>query len=121
MKKIVLTVVAMLSLTFAHAEDEKVNMVNRIQAYNMHVNYDRLAQSLGLTMDQKEAVEDIHRTFIIEMRNAGEAPNDERPEMVKKAVYRDLQNMQVVLNKEQYKKYNAILNATLNNRGLTVK
>lgn len=42
MKKIVLTLVAVMSLTMGFAADTKNNTNAELQAYNMSVNYDRL-------------------------------------------------------------------------------
>jgi hypothetical protein len=118
MKKIVLTVVAVLSMTMAFAEDENTNAVNNVQAYNMNVNYDKLADCLSLTMDQEEAVEDVHKTFCAEMMNAAVASKDERKEMMDKAINKDLRYMHYILSDKQYRKYLMLLNTTINNRGL---
>ena len=61
MKKIVLTVVAMLSMTLAFADGEKSNMSNEAKVYDMSVNYRKLAICLGLDFDQMDAVEMIRR------------------------------------------------------------
>ena len=113
MKKIVLTLVAMLSMTMAFAEGENTNVVNDIQAYDMTVNYRKLGQALGLTLDQMESVEDVHKTFCAEMLNAAVAPKDDR-----KAMEKDLKYMHYILDRDQYRKYLLLLNATINNRGL---
>lgn len=118
MKKIVLTLVAMLSMTMAFAEGENTNVVNDIQAYDMTVNYRKLGQTLGLTLDQMESVEDVHKTFCAEMLNAAVAPKDDRKAMVNKAIEKDLKYMHYILDRDQYRKYLLLLNATINNRGL---
>lgn len=118
MKKIVLTVVALLSMTMAFADGENVNNVNEMEAYNFSINSYKLGVALGLNLDQAEAVSDIEKQFGIEMKNAGEANKDQRPEMVKKAVNKNLSYMHAVLTDQQYHKYLMLLNLTLNNRGL---
>ena len=118
MKKIVLTIVAMLSMTFAYAENENVNAVNDVKTYDMSLNYKRLAVCLGLNLDQMEAVEDIHQTFCAEMMNAATASKDEKAEMVQSALKKDLTYMRYVLDEKQYRKYETLLNVTFNNRGL---
>ena len=118
MKKIVLTVVAMLSMTMAFADGENVNNINETEAYNFSINNYKLSVALGLNLDQTEAVSDIEKTFSFEMKNAGEANNEQRPEMVKKAVNKNLSYMHAVLNDQQYHKYLTLLNMTLSNRGL---
>ena len=118
MKKIVLTIVAMLSMTMAFAEDENTNAVNNVQAYNLNVNYDKLADCLGLTYDQQEAVEDVHKSFCADMMNAAVASKDERKAIMDKAIDKDLKYMHYILNDKQYRKYLLLLNTTINNRGL---
>jgi len=118
MKKIVLVVMAMLSLTNMNAENENTNMTQNTAAYDMTVNIRRLAVTLGLTLDQMEAVEDIHRNFQNEMMLAAYAEKDERGELVDKAVKKDLRYMHYVLNQKQYKTYQLLLQTTLVNRGL---
>ncbi|MDO4160417.1 MAG: hypothetical protein Q4D41_08175 [Prevotellaceae bacterium] len=118
MKRLFLTVVAVLSMTMTFAEDEKLNTVNSVNAYNMDVNYGKLADCLGLSMDQLESVQDIHTSFCAEMMNAASANADERKAMVEKAVEKDLKHMRYVLTTDQYRKYLMLINATFNNRGL---
>ena len=118
MKRLFLSVVAVLSMTMAFAENEKLNNTESTNAYNMAVNYGKLAESLGLSIDQAEAVQDIHTSFCADMMNAAGANADEREAMVKKAVEKDLKYMRTVLTEEQYRSYLRLLNATFMNRGL---
>jgi hypothetical protein len=118
MKKIVLMLVAMFTMTMAYAENENVTNTLGVEAYDMSVNIRKLAVTLGMTIDQMEAVEDIHRNFCNEMLLAAHADKGEREELVDKAVKKDIRYMHYVLNKEQYRKYLILLNATLRNRGL---
>ena len=118
MKKIVLVVVAMLSMTMSYAENENANNTLGVEAYDMSVNIRKLAVTLDMTIEQMEAVEDIHRNFCNEMMLAAHADKSEREAMVDKAVKKDVRYMHYVLNKEQYRKYLILLNATLRNRGL---
>ena len=118
MKKIVLMVVAIFTMTTSFAENENNNAVNNVQAYDMTVNMRKLAVTLGLTTDQVEAVQDIHTAFCNDMMLAANAPSDERKELVDQAVKKDARYMHYILNDKQYKKYLMLLNATLVNRGL---
>ena len=118
MKKIVLTVVAMMSMTMAFAENENNNTVEAVNAYDMSVNSRKLAVTLGLNYDQMEAVEDIHRQFCNEMMLAAQATGDERSQQVDKAVKKDMRYMGYVLDKKQYRQYQLLLNTTLENHGL---
>ena len=110
--------VAMLSMTMAYAEGENANSVNNVAAYDMSVNMNKLSQALSLTDDQKEAVADINHTFAAEMMFAAQYSNDQRREMVKKAIEKNVAWMNYVLNENQRRTYLKLLNTTINNRGL---
>ena len=115
MKKIVLTLVALLSMTAAMAENEKTEAVNYVQAYDMNINMNSLAQSF----DQQDVVKDINRTFNAELKNAAVASNaEERKALFDKAVAKDLKSLRTVLSDYQYRRYVMLLNVTLTNRGV---
>ena len=115
MKKIVLTLVALMSMTTIFAENEGMNTT---EAYNMTVNMKNLARTLNLSKDQIESVAEVHKTFSSEMVFAAQYGKEERTKMVEKAVNKDLAYMNYILNKDQYRKYVMLLNTTLTNRGL---
>ena len=115
MKKIVLTLVALMSMTTIFAENEGMNTT---EAYNMTVNMKMLARTLNLSQDQVESVTEVHKTFSSEMVFAAQYGKEERSKMVEKAVNKDLAYMNYILNKDQYRKYVMLLNTTLVNRGL---
>ena len=118
MKRLFLTVMAVLSMTMTFAENEELNTVSNANAYKMTVNYSRLADALELSFDQLEAVQDIHSEFCADMMNAGVANADERKVLVEKALKKDLKHMHSVLSDTQYRTYLTLLNATIVNRGL---
>lgn len=113
-----LTVMAVLSMTVTFAENEELNTVSNANAYKMTVNYGKLADALGLSLDQQEAVQDIHSEFCADMYNAGNANEDERKGLVKKALDKDLKHMRSVLSDNQYRTYLMLLNTTIVNHGL---
>ena len=115
MKKIVLTLVALMSMTTIFAENEGMNTT---EAYNMTVNMKNLARTLNLSKDQVESVAEVHKTFSSEMMLAAQYGKEERTKMVEKAINKDLAYMNYILNKDQYRKYVMLLNMTLVNRGL---
>lgn len=115
MKKIVLTLVALMSMTTIFAENEGMNTT---EAYNMTVNMKNLARALNLSQDQVEGVAEVHKTFSSEMMFAAQYGKEERSKMVEKAINKDLAYMNYILNKDQYRKYVMLLNTTLVNRGL---
>ena len=111
--------VAMLSMTMAFAEGENVNSVNNLAAYDMSCNMNKLAEALSLTADQREAVDNIYETFAAEMMFAAQYySNDQRKEMVNKAINKNIAWMNYVLNDKQRRTYLMLLNTTINNRGL---
>lgn len=120
MKKIVLTMIAMMSLTVAFAETPKSNAVNNANAanYDMTVDYGRLGVVLSLDIDQLESVKSIHDQYIKAMKKVANAPEAERKALVKKVSEKELAQMRYILDRDQYRKYNMLINATLNNRGL---
>jgi hypothetical protein len=118
MKKIVLTIVALMSMTMTFAENESAANLNTTEAYNMTVNMRQLARALNLSNDQVESVAEVHKTFSAEMMFAAQYGKDERAKMMDKAINKDLAYMNYILNKDQYRKYLRLLNVTLVNRGL---
>ncbi len=118
MKKMILTMIAMFSMTMTFAENENTNALNGTEAYNMTVNMNQLARTLGLSSDQVEGVAEVHKTFSAEMVNAAHYGKEDRAKMIDKAIIKDLAYMNYMLSKEQYRKYVMLLNVTLVNRGL---
>lgn len=118
MKRLFLTMVAVLSMTMTFAENENAASVNNTEAYDMTVNMRKLAVALGLNKDQMESVAEIHKTFAAEMMFAAQSKGEERQKMVEKAINKDLAYMDYILSHDQYRKYVMLLNVTLLNRGL---
>ncbi len=108
----------MLSLTLTFAENENMNSVNNVEAYDLSVNMGQLGKALNLADDQKEAVAEIHKTFCAEMMFATQYGKEERDARVDAAIKKDLGFMNYILNRDQYKTYVMLLNLTMNNRGL---
>ena len=118
MKRLILTVVAALTLTATFAKDEKANNVNNANAYDMTVNMSKLGDALKLSVDQMESVADVHHTFCGEMLIASQANEEDRKALMDKAISKDLKYMHYLLNDKQYRTYVMLLKTTLNNRGL---
>ncbi|EID33533.1 MAG: hypothetical protein HXO52_01635 [Prevotella sp.] len=118
MKKIVLTVVAVMSMTMAFAAGENDNNTATTNAYKFNLSTYALSRALNLNQDQVDVVEDINRTFSAEMMNAAVSDSSEREAKVNAAIKKDLSYMHYVLNNSQYREYVKLLNVTLNNRGL---
>ncbi|MBR1389649.1 MAG: hypothetical protein IJ569_08525 [Prevotella sp.] len=118
MKKMILTLVAMLSMTTAFAEGETAASVSNMEAYQMNINMNKLSDALGLADDQKEVVESIHHTFGAELMFAAQYSNNERRMYIDRAISNDVKWMRYVLTDSQMRTYLVLLNATINNRGL---
>ena len=118
MKKMILTMVAMLSMTAAFAEGEKMAEVSNLETYEMNVNMDRLSKALRLTDEQRDAVEEVHHTFAAELKFAAVYGDKKRDAMVKRAISNDVKWMRYILTKDQMRTYRTLLNATMKNRGL---
>ena len=114
----ILTLVAMLSMTTAFAEGEKATNANNVEAYELNINMNKLFAALDLANDQKEAVADIHHTFASELMFAAQYANNDRKALVARAIENDVKWMRYVLNDKQYRTYLTLLNATLSNRGI---
>ncbi len=114
----ILTLVAMLSMTTAFAEGENTAKVESMEAYKLNINMDKLSSALDLADDQKEAVADIHHTFAAELMFAAQYGKNDRKALVERAISNDVKWMRYVLNDKQYHIYLTLLNSTINNRGL---
>ncbi len=78
----------------------------------------KLSDALNLTMDQKEAVENIHYVFNTQMMYAAKYGSTDRDAIVKRAIDTDIKRMSYVLNDAQMHKYMELLNTTIRNRGI---
>lgn len=126
MKKVILTVVAMMTFTLSFAENgtekeaafDRFWSVGNVENYDMTFDMRRLAAKLDLTSDQMEVIEVIQDNFNSEMLNAATARGFERRALVRQAVKKDAHQMQRVLNDEQFQTYMMLLGTTLRNKGL---
>ena len=123
MRKIVFTLAALMSMTFAFAEggsNTKANVAaaEEAQKYEMNISMTSLARTLELDYDEIDAVNSFIDSFASDMKKAGEAQGEDRDMLFKKAIKRNLAYMHAVLSYDQYTKYLRLLNTTLNNRGL---
>ena len=118
MKKFVLMVVAMMSLSMGFAKTGNHSEVNDADRYDMTIDMRRLAATLDLDENQMDAVQVIHEIFTNEMQSASAVRYFERPKMVHEAVRKDVHHMHSVLNDKQFRTYMVLLMTTLRNRGL---
>lgn len=119
MKKIVLALMAVLSMTSVYAADENGNAKNMNDVYEMNFNIFSLSNALELQSGQFELVRNGQETFNKEMSQAKYAKDEaSRKAIVDKALARNVKYMSDVLDRTQYHKYLMLLNATINNRGI---
>lgn len=119
MKRIVLSMIVMMSMTLAYADNEENNAVENLQAYEMHVSMRSLGRALSLNLDQYDFVEDAMDAFAADLMTIATADGADRKAMLNNAVNKNLLAARGILNKAQYRKYVMLLNSTLRNRKLT--
>lgn len=113
MKKIIVTLVAMMAVTFSFAETNS-NKVDR--RYDMSCNMDRLSEVLALDENQADAVESIHNNFNTELQSLASVRGPLQRHMLHQAVRKDAHQMKQVLNDKQFALYMRIVFNTLRNR-----
>lgn len=115
----VLTIVAMLSMTMTFATTTPTT-TNDAATYSFNVNNNALARSLKLNEEQEYFVNIITSRFEYDMKRAGKATDADRQKKLRKAVKHNLGQMSQILTREQFRKYLTIINATFVNRGITI-
>ena len=122
MKKIAISVVTMMMVTFGYAETNqghRMMFMDRQPAnYDMSFDVNRLAAKLDLDAYQMEAVQVIQNCFNDEVQEAATSRGLQRRHLVHQAVRKDVQQMRRVLNEDQFETYMMLLGATLKNKGL---
>ena len=115
MKKIIVTLVAMMAVTFSFAETNSNKVDKR---YDMSCNMDRLSEVLALDENQEDAVESIHNNFNTELQSLASVRGPLQRHMLHQAVRKDAHQMKQVLNDKQFALYMRIVFNTLRNRQL---
>ena len=121
MKKIAISVVTMMMVTFGYAETNQgrrmIMMDRQPASYDMSFDVNRLADKLDLDADQMEMVQVIQNCFNNEVQEAATTRGLQRRHLIHQAVRKDVQQMQRVLNDEQFGTYMMLLGVTLQNKG----
>ncbi len=112
MKKMILTLVAMMAMTSGSAKS------NESKRFDMSCDIYRLSVTLDLDEEQMDAVEMIQDNFSNEMQSLASQQGLWQRVNIHKAVRKDAEQMRQVLNDEQFHTYMRILMATLHNRNL---
>lgn len=95
------------------------NKIESTEAYHINVNTESLTRTLETNKDQNDAIANIMEIFSAQMENTRVEDNaTTRAKMLNNTINMNLMYMRQVLTNEQYKKYLAILNSTMHNRGL---
>ena len=115
MKKIIVTMVAMMAVTFSFAETNSNKVDKR---YDMSCNMERLSEVLALDENQTDAVESIHNNFNTELQSLASVRGPLQRHMLHQAVRKDAHQMKQVLNDKQFALYMRIVFNTLRNRQL---
>lgn len=116
----ILTMVAMLSLTTSFAAKAKMDKVNDMKVYEWNVNMHKLSDALSLSAEQEDVVTEIHRRFARDLWAAARTRKNDRKERVEKALDKNVMRMRSILDNKQMRTYLTILNVTVNNRGLNM-
>lgn len=82
-----------------------------------NINVNKLGKYLKLNSDQSQEVSNICDYFTEQMSKATTAKKDKDAKL-RNAVYGNLKLMKQTLNAEQYAKYAALMNITLQNKGI---
>ncbi|MBQ6767608.1 MAG: hypothetical protein IJP46_02935 [Prevotella sp.] len=115
MKKIVLTMAAMMVFTFGSAETRMENTDTR---FDMSCDMRRLSAVLDLNEWQMEAVEAIQNIFNDKIQQLQSVRGPQRRFFVHQAVRTDAHQMKRVLNDKQFDTYMRLLLTTLRNKHL---
>ena len=118
MKKVFMTLVAVMAVSVSMVAAPKAEKNAEPTKYTIDFNSRSIARYLSMSNDQVADMERIHDNFSREMKKAEQADDANRDKLTKKAILRDISYMRIILNETQFRKYNAVLNATLTNRGL---
>ena len=134
MKKVLLTIIALMAVTVSFAETKSSNNENvessyigfdrinfdklNAERFDMSCDMRRLAATLDLNDWQMEAVEAIQNTFNNEMQSLASVKGPKCRHMVHQAVRKDAQQMKRVLNDKQFNTYMTLLVTTLQNKHL---
>ena len=122
MKKIALTMVAMMAFAISFAETKvnnvDINVNNVDNRFDMSCDMIRLSAVLDLSEWQMEAVEVIQNNFNNEIQSLASVRGPMRRHMVHQAVRKDANQMKRVLNDKQFDTYMRLLVTTLQNKHL---
>lgn len=119
MKKIILTVVAAMTMTLGFAET-KNNQAEQVQSvetsFDLSFDVRRLADKLQLTSEQIEAVQAISNSLNRELETAAQTKGFGQMIQTEKAIGKDMRHMRRILNDKQYNTYVMLMGTTIRNQ-----
>lgn len=122
MKKMIIAVAAIMMATANVNAQEKVENVNVNNetpiSYEFNVNIRSLSRYLNLTQEQEEIMEYASDNFKYSVRRLERAKEEKRPARMQTALYTNLAYAHKCMDAQQYRKYLALMNTSLKNKGL---
>ena len=120
MKRLFLMMVIIFTMgVCTFAENNNTADVENIAKYDLKINNRKLAVYLNLTTDQMDAGAEVSNEFTNDMKFAAvECNENNRKQVTKNVITKNVTHMRYILNNEQMRKYLKVLNVTMVNRGL---
>ena len=120
MKKMIIAVVAIMMAAATINAQEKVETVNNVNPvnYNFNINMRSLSRYLNLSQDQMEVMEYASDNFGYSVKRLEYTKAEKRGARMQKALNINLSYAHKFLDAGQYRKYLALMNNSLKNKGL---
>lgn len=120
MKKMIIAVVAIIMATATINAQEKLDTVNNVTPinYDFNINMRSLSRYLNLSADQMDAMEYASDNFGYSVKRLERTKVEKRGARMQKALNINLAFAHKFLDDAQYRKYLALMNNSLRNKGL---
>ena len=120
MKKMIIAVAAIMMAAANINAQEKVETVNNVTPinYDFNVNMRSLSRYLDLSQDQMEVMEYASENFCNSVKRLERTKEEKRGARMQKALNINLAYAHKFLEPAQYRKYLALMNNSLKNKGL---
>ena len=120
MKKMIIAVAAIMMAAANINAQEKVETVNNVTPvnYNFNINMRSLSRYLNLSQDQMEVMEYASDNFGYSVKRLKRTKVEKRGARMQKALNINLAFAHKCLDEVQYRKYLALMNNSLKNKGL---
>ena len=120
MKKMIIAVVAIIMATATINAQEKLDTVNNVTPinYDFNINMRSLSRYLNLSADQMDVMEYASDNFGSSVKRLERTKVEKRGARMQKALNINLAFAHKFLDDAQYRKYLALMNNSLRNKGL---